>query len=68
MRRSVVPLLLVVLVASLVPASALAQPRQGDVVAGSYIVTLVAGARPGAVAGEHASRHGAVVDHVYRHA
>ncbi len=65
MRRSVV---LLVLLASLLPAAAEAQPRQGDVVPGSYIVTLTAGARPGAVAADHAARNGAVVDHVYRHA
>jgi len=37
------------------------------VLPGSYIVTLRSG-EPGEVAEEHARRHGAGIDHVYRHA
>jgi subtilisin len=51
--------------AAVFPASATAAP--GQVVPGSYIVTLRAG-DPGAVAGDHGRRYGAAVDHVYRNA
>ncbi len=63
-RVLVLPLLLL---AFLVPSVAQASPRPGDVVPGSYIVTLDAEA-PASVAADHAGRHGAVVDQVYRHA
>jgi subtilisin len=46
---------------------AVAQPAGDGVIPGSYIVALDSG-DPGAVAKEHGQRHGAAVDHVYRHA
>jgi subtilisin family serine protease len=64
-RVLVLPLLLL---AFLLPSVAQASPRPGDVVAGSYIVTLDAEAPAATVATDHAGRHGAVLDHVYRHA
>lgn len=42
-------------------------PPQDNVVPGSYIVTIKAG-DPETVARDHAQRHGAMVDHVYRYA
>ena len=43
-----------------------AEPRDGDVVPGAYIVTVADGASPDAVAADHGRRLGASVDHVYR--
>lgn len=45
-----------------------AAPADGDVVPGAYIVTVVDGVSPEAVASDHGRRLGASVDHVYRHA
>jgi hypothetical protein len=39
-----------------------------DRVPGAWIVTLEPGSSPEQVAGEHGRRHGAQVDHLYRHA
>lgn len=64
-RLLVLPLLLL---AFLLPSAASASPQPGDVVPGSYIVTLDAEASAASVAAVHAGRHGVVVDHVYRHA
>jgi subtilisin len=57
--------LLVCALVAVVPGSAAAAP--GQVVPGSYIVTLRAG-DPGAVAADHARRHGVAVEHLYRSA
>ena len=52
----------------LVPAVAGADGADGDVIAGSYIVTVREGVAPDAVASDHGRRLGASVSHVYRHA
>jgi subtilisin len=52
--------------AAVVPASA-AAAAPGQAIPDSYIVTLRTG-DPGTVAADHARRHGAAVDHVYRNA
>jgi subtilisin len=49
------------------PAAAGA-PAGGGTIPGAWIVTLEKGASPERVAAEHGRRHGAQVDHVYRHA
>ena len=66
MRLTVI---LAVLVAGLVAAPGVsAAPQDGDVVPGSYIVTLQADEAVAAVAADHGRRLGADVRHVYRHA
>ncbi|HVF75377.1 MAG TPA: S8 family serine peptidase [Acidimicrobiales bacterium] len=56
----------VALAAGLVPGAG-AAAADGEVIAGSYIVTVHDGVAPDAVAGDHGRRLGAAVSHVYRH-
>ena len=63
MRKGLIAVLaMMAVVAALLPQASAAQPRR------SYIVVLKAGSDPGSVSAEHASRFGASVDYLYRHA
>lgn len=64
--------LLIIAAAGFTAATSLATPVSAgpadETIAGSWIVTLVDGASPRAVADEHRRNHGADVAHVYEHA
>jgi len=51
-----------------VPATAEPSPEDPARIPGAWIVTLDEGATPARVAGDHARRHGAQVDHLYQYA
>jgi subtilisin len=51
-----------------VPAAAAVPPQSQGTIPGAWIVTLAEGQSPERVSSEHARRHGAQVDHLYRYA